>query len=107
MEPEEYRESYRDLLSENPNIISVEDPFGNEDSESWSAMVTEQPNLQIVADNLVSMNEEKLEEAVENEAANCLVIKLLQAGTITEALERVNKARKAGWGVITATGLNV
>lgn len=85
----------------------MEDPFGNDDTESWSTLLSEQPGVQVVADNLVSMNEDKLEETIENAAANCLLVKLGQAGTVTEALQRVHRARQAGWGVCVCTGLDV
>lgn len=104
LEPQAFREQYAELLSEYPNIISLEDPFDREDWDSWTALTSEQPSVQIVGDELTVTSVERLEEAIEKQAANCLIIRIGQIGTITEALECVKMAREAGWGCLVSAG---
>lgn len=105
LEPDALREQYTELLAELPNLVSVEDPFDQEDWDGWAALATEQPQLQLVADELTASSAERVEEAVEKQAANCLLVKLAQAGTVTEALDCVKAAKAAGWGCVVSAGI--
>lgn len=104
LEPEALREQYTELFTEFPAIVSLEDPFDQEDWDSWSALVSQVPSVQVVADLLTATNPERIEEANEKQAANCLSIKLGQIGTITEAIECVKAARAAGWSCLVSAG---
>ncbi|XP_008207002.1 enolase-like [Nasonia vitripennis] len=104
LEPEALREQYTDLFTEFPAIVSVEDPFDQDDWDSWSALVSQAPTVQVVASLLTATNPERIEEAKEKQAANCLSIKLGQIGTVTEAIECVKAARAAGWSYLVSAG---
>ncbi|XP_033221758.1 enolase-like isoform X1 [Belonocnema kinseyi] len=107
-EPEDYletealKERHLELLTVFPNIVSIEDPFDQEDWDGWP-LLADQP-IQIVADELTAMNVERIEEAVEKQAANCLLIRLIQIGTITEAINCCKMARLNGWGTMVSAG---
>ena len=93
---EEMIEYYADLLSEFP-ICSIEDPLDEEDWEGWSAL-TERigGSVQLVGDDLFTTNPERLKKGIEMGAANAILIKVNQIGTLTEAFEAVKLAQEAG-----------
>lgn len=92
------KDQYLEFISQFPQLISIEDPFDQNDWGGWSMLADQQ--IQIVADELTAMNTEKIKEAVEKGAANCLVIRLSQIGTVTEAIDCFNLARAEGWSSI-------
>ncbi|XP_012279455.1 enolase [Orussus abietinus] len=102
LEAEALKERYLEYLTEFPTIAYIEDPFDLEDWDSWP-MLADQP-IQIVADDLTAMNIERIEEAIEKQAANCLVIRLSQIGTVSEAIDCHRLARISGWGSVLAAG---
>ncbi|HJM12925.1 MAG TPA: phosphopyruvate hydratase [Candidatus Thalassarchaeaceae archaeon] len=82
-------------------IVSIEDPFGEDDWESWSDFTKrEGERLQIVGDDLYVTNPERLSRGIEISASNAILIKLNQIGTVTETNNVVKLAREAGLGVI-------
>lgn len=97
---EEMIEYYADLLSEFP-ICSIEDPLDEEDWEGWSAL-TERigGSVQLVGDDLFTTNPERLKKGIEMGAANAILIKVNQIGTLTEACEAVKLAQEAGYNTI-------
>lgn len=102
LETEALKERHLELLRAFPNIVSIEDPFDQDDWDGWP-MLADQP-IQIVADELTAMNVGRIEEAVEKQAANCLLIRLIQIGTITEAINCCKMARLNGWGTMVSAG---
>ncbi|KAH0534893.1 enolase-like [Cotesia glomerata] len=102
LEAEALNERYLEMLSEFPQLISIEDPFDQEDWDSWSLLSDKK--IQVVADDLTAMNFERIEEATERGAGNCLIIKLSQVGTITEAIDCFKLARSNGWSTIVSAG---
>lgn len=84
-------------------VISIEDPFDQDDFESYKKMTGELSELiQIVGDDLLVTNPERIEMAIEQNACNALLLKLNQIGTVTEAIEANNLARNAGFGVMVS-----
>ncbi len=82
-------------------IVSIEDPFGEDDWESWVAFTRiEGQRIQIVGDDLYVTNPERLERGIEESASNAILIKLNQIGTVTETLEVIRNAKKAGFATI-------
>ena len=57
---------------------------------------------QIVGDDLLVTNPSRVQKAIEQKACNALLLKVNQIGTVTEAMEAVKIAKKAGWGVMTS-----
>lgn len=102
LESEALKDQYLEYLAEFPTIVSIEDPFDEEDWDGWP-MLSDQP-IQIVADDLTAMNIERIEEAVEKHTANCLLIRLSQIGTVTEAIDCNRLARTNGWSCLISGG---
>jgi len=82
-------------------IYSIEDPFEEEDFESF-ADLKELSGIQIVGDDLTVTDVERIETAIMEGSCNCLLLKINQIGTLTEALEAANLALAAGWKVMVS-----
>lgn len=95
---EELLDMYIDLIKEYP-IISIEDPFEENDFESFNKL-TKQTNIQIVGDDLFTTNKKRLEIGIEKKAGNAILIKANQIGTITETLETINLAKENNFKTI-------
>jgi enolase len=88
---------YRDLIAGYP-IVSIEDPMSEEDWDGWVAMTTELDEaIQIVGDDLFVTNPERLARGISAGAANALLVKVNQIGTLTETLDAVELAHRAGY----------
>jgi enolase len=84
-------------------IVSIEDGLAQDDWEGWKLLVHELGSrLQIVGDDLLVTNPERVRKAIDEKAANALLVKLNQIGTLTETLEAVEICRKSGWRVVTS-----
>lgn len=93
---------YKRLIEEYP-IVTIEDPFDQDDWENWSKIVAEVGDkVQIVGDDLTVTNPLKIKEAVEKKAANCLLLKVNQIGSISESIDAVKLSKQNGWGVMTS-----
>lgn len=96
--PQELGEYYGKLLNEFPEIISIEDPYGEEDWNNFSKFTSEYgQRVQIVADDPVCTNPRLIREAIKKGMANSILIKLNQIGTVTETLEAIRVTRKNGY----------
>jgi len=82
-------------------IVSLEDGLAEDDWEGW-AVLTERigERVQIVGDDLLVTNTRRLERAIRERAANSILVKLNQIGTLTETIEAVEMAQRAGWTAI-------
>ncbi len=97
---EEMVEFYAGWVEKYP-IISIEDGLAEDDWEGWRLLASRLGGkVQLVGDDLFVTNVERLKKGIELGAANALIIKPNQIGTLTEALEAVAVAREAGWGAI-------
>jgi len=86
---------------DNYPIVSMEDPFGEDDWESWKDFTKlESHRVQIVGDDLYVTNPERLKKGIVEGASNAILIKLNQIGTVTETLQVIEMARKANFGII-------
>lgn len=91
---------YEDLISEFP-IYSVEDPLDEEDWEGWQKLTTRLGDkVQLVGDDLFVTNTERLKKGIDLGAANAILIKVNQIGTLTEAFEAVRMAQDAGYQTV-------
>ncbi|MCS7308018.1 MAG: phosphopyruvate hydratase [Aquificaceae bacterium] len=99
---EELCEFYSKLLEKYP-IVSIEDPMAEDDVEGW-AMITKElgSKVQLVGDDLFVTNPRILEKGIKEGLANAILIKLNQIGTLTETLQTVAMAQRAGYGVIVS-----
>jgi enolase len=84
-------------------IVSVEDGLAEEDWEHWPGLAVRlRGRAMVVGDDLLCTNPERIRRAVEAGAADALLLKVNQVGTLTEAAEAVRLARAAGWKVIAS-----
>jgi enolase len=88
-------------LTQNYPIISLEDCLDQEDWEGW-VKLTERlgKSVQIVGDDLLVTNIKFLEKGIQKKAANCILVKVNQIGTLTETIKAVQMAQKAGWKAV-------
>lgn len=88
---------YEELLSAYP-LVSIEDPLSEDDWDGWIAL-TEKigDKIQLVGDDLFVTNPERLEEGIVKGAANALLVKVNQIGTLTETLDAVDLAHRNGY----------
>ncbi len=93
----EYLES---LVRKYP-IISIEDGLAEEDWESWRKLTEKLGNkIQLVGDDLFVTNTERLKKGIKNKVANSILIKPNQIGTLTETLDAIEMAQKAGYTAV-------
>ena len=84
-------------------IISIEDGLDEEDWEGWQKMTEALGGkVQLVGDDLFVTNTERLAKGIENGAANSILIKLNQIGSVSETLEAIKMAHKAGYTAVTS-----
>jgi enolase len=82
-------------------IVSLEDGLAEDDWQGW-AQLTERlgDRLQLVGDDLLVTNTERLARGIRERAANSILVKLNQIGTLTETIEAVEMAQRAGWTAV-------
>jgi len=97
---EEMVEFWADLVKNYP-IISIEDGMAEEDWNGWK-MLTERlgKTVQLVGDDLFVTNTERLEKGIKLGVANAILIKVNQIGTLTETLDAIEMAKRAGYTAI-------
>ena len=90
--------SYYDVLLRKYPIISIEDGHAQDDWEGWDKMMGAiGKTIQVVGDDFLVTNVKRLEKAIEKKAANSILIKLNQIGSITETISAIKMAKSAGW----------
>ncbi len=88
---------YADLVASYP-IVSIEDPLDEDDWEGWAKMTAELGSkIQIVGDDLFVTNPERLAKGISLNTANALLVKVNQIGTLTETIDAVSMAHRAGY----------
>ena len=91
---------YKKITSKYP-IKSIEDPFAEEDWESWKKITNEIGNVvQIVGDDLFVTNSKRLNRGIIEKSANCILVKPNQIGTLTETLDVISMAKKGNFRTI-------
>ncbi len=84
-------------------IVSIEDGLAQDDWDGWKMMMNELGDqIQIVGDDLLVTNPERVRRAIKEGAANALLVKLNQIGTLTETIEAVETCQRAGWRAVTS-----
>ena len=102
MTSEEMVAMWADFVEKYP-IISIEDGMGENDWEGWQLMTkTLGHKIQIVGDDLFVTNTERIKKGIELGAANSVLIKLNQIGTLTETLDAIQMAHRAGWTAVVS-----
>ena len=84
-------------------IVSIEDGLGQDDWASWELMTRELGDkIQIVGDDLLVTNPDRVKRAIESKACNSLLVKVNQIGSLTETFEAVGLCQSAGWTAVTS-----
>lgn len=97
---DELLNKYVDMCDKYP-VVTVEDAFDQNDWENWTKLnkaIGER--IQIVGDDLTVTNPDFIRKAIETDAANALLLKVNQIGTITESIDAVKLSKQNGWGVM-------
>lgn len=102
MSPDELLGIY-DNLSQNYPIVSIEDPFDQDDFSSYIKM-TQQigDRVQVVGDDLLVTNPKRVQTGIDQKLCNALLLKVNQIGSVTESIEASNMSQEAGWGVMVS-----
>ena len=88
---------YKGLVDSYP-LVSIEDPLSEDDWDGWKSITTELgTKVQLVGDDLFVTNPTRLARGIESQTANALLVKVNQIGTLTETLDAVDMAHKAGY----------
>ena len=93
--------TYLSKLVKDYPIISIEDGLDENDWEGWNQLNLEiGTNVQIVGDDLTVTNIKRLQRSIDEKSMNAILIKLNQIGTVTETIQTIKMAKKAGYGVV-------
>lgn len=102
MKAEELCAFYEDICSKYP-VLSIEDGMAEDDWDGWKLLVEKLgKKIQLVGDDLFVTNTERLEKGISEKAANSILIKVNQIGTLTETLDAIEMAKKAGFTAVVS-----
>ncbi|CAI2368962.1 unnamed protein product [Moneuplotes crassus] len=95
-------EIYDDISTKYP-IVSIEDPFDQDDFEAYTRMQEKMGDkIQIVGDDLLVTNPKRVQKGIDEKMCNALLLKVNQIGSLTEAIEACNLSTDADWGVMVS-----
>lgn len=97
---EQLADLYHSLMKKYP-IVSIEDPFAEDDWEAWSHFY-KTAGIQIVADDLTVTNPKRIATAIEKKSADALLLKVNQIGTLSESIKAAQDSYAANWGVMVS-----
>merc|ERR1712168_809725 len=100
LDSDQLQSVYIDMVSKYP-VISIEDPFDQDDWGAWTKMTSEM-KIQIVGDDLLVTNPKRVQNGIQQKACNCLLLKVNQIGTVTEAIKACLMSQANGWGVMVS-----
>ncbi|MCD6506589.1 phosphopyruvate hydratase [Candidatus Poribacteria bacterium] len=101
-EPEEMVQFYKELVDKYP-IISIEDGMAEDDWEGWKRITQELGSkIQLVGDDVFVTNIKRLQMGIQQGIANSILIKLNQIGTLTETLDAIEMAKRAGYTAVVS-----
>merc|ERR1719253_217907 len=91
---------YASLCKDYP-MITIEDPFDQDDWQAWTDMTTAVGGpTQVVGDDLTVTNVTRVQKAIDTKACNALLLKVNQIGSVSEAIDAVKLCKQNGWGVM-------
>jgi|SRR5579862_3043528 len=100
--PSEFRELMVDWCQRFP-IVSIEDPLADTDWDGWRELANQMGDrIQLVGDDLFTTNAQRIQTGIEKKAANSVLIKLNQIGTVTETIHAIRLTQSAGWQPIVS-----
>ncbi len=94
---------YAELTETYGSIYSLEDGMAEEDWQGWKELTAKLGSkIQIVGDDLLVTNPERIAQGIEEKSCNALLLKINQIGTISESIKAAKESKKAGWGVVVS-----
>lgn len=90
---------YKGFIKNFP-VVTIEDPFDQDDWEAYQSIMKEIPDFQIVGDDLLVTNTARIATALEKKACSALLLKVNQIGSITESIKACKMSFEGGWGVM-------
>jgi enolase len=100
--PREFRELMVDWCQRFP-VVSIEDPLTDTDWDGWRELANQiGDKIQLVGDDLFTTNPQRIQTGIEKSAANSVLIKLNQIGTVTETIHAIRLTQSAGWQPIVS-----
>ncbi len=93
---------YFEVISQKYAVLSLEDGLAQDEWEAWQKLTTRLGGLQLVGDDLLVTNPARLQKAIDMKAANAILIKPNQIGTLTETIQTVQLAQQHGWRTIVS-----
>jgi len=98
-----YKQLAKIASERNLPLVSNEDPFDQDDWQAWIQYTSEVGDvIQVVGDDLLVTNPIRIQMGIEKRSCNALLLKVNQIGSLTEAIDAVKLAKKAGWAVMTS-----
>jgi enolase len=94
-------ETYTDLVKAYP-IVSIEDPFVEDDFDAFASLTKQMKKIQIVGDDLLCTNPRRIQKGILMDSCNALLLKVNQIGTVTEALDAAKLAMNNRWNVMVS-----
>ncbi len=99
----DYMVTYYEKLIRDYPLVSIEDPLSEDEWDAWTALTAEiGDRVQLVGDDLFVTNPERLRKGIELHAANALLVKVNQIGSLTETLDAVEEAHRNGYRTMTS-----
>lgn len=99
---EKLGDMYKEFATKFP-MVSIEDPYDQDDFASYGSLTAAiGEKVQIVGDDLLVTNPDRIKMAIEKNACNALLLKVNQIGSVTEAIAAAKMSREAGWGVMVS-----
>lgn len=94
---------YEDLVTAHPRLTSLEDPFAEEQDESWKKIKNKfTDKVEIIGDDILTTNTKNLEKAIEKDIVTGVIVKPNQVGTLTETIAFVNLAKKSKLSIVVS-----
>jgi len=93
-------EMFQEFISNYP-VVTIEDPFDQDAWDAWTN-ITANVNIQIVGDDLLVTNPKRVRMGIDKKACNCLLLKVNQIGSVSEAINAWKMASEAGWGCMVS-----
>ena len=91
---------YLAAISQKYPLLSIEDGLAQDEWDAWEDLTKRLGELQLVGDDLLVTNQERLQRAIDHQAGNAILIKPNQIGTLTETIRAVQLAKSHGWRTI-------
>ncbi|EKX31943.1 hypothetical protein GUITHDRAFT_82684 [Guillardia theta CCMP2712] len=98
---DELIEVYKSFTQDFP-VVTIEDPFDQDDWEHYNKFNSQMPHTQIVGDDLLVTNPNRISMAIEKKACSGLLLKVNQIGTVSESIKACKMSQEQGWGVMVS-----